>query len=133
MTIVDLDAALSTKLLATSSVTALVSTRIYGGQAPAKTTLPYLVFQSASGMFDNTTPHQDMNNLYRLTAVASTRAAAYAIIAACHDALHHNSLSLSGWTTFQLVQENILSFVDNVEGTLFFRVVGEYRIRASVN
>lgn len=133
MTIVDIDAALSAKLLATATVTALVSTRIYGGQAPAKTALPYIVFNSASGLFDNTTPHQDVNHVYRVAAVATTRAAAYAIIAACHDALHHNSLSLSGWRTFMVVQENIITLVDNLEGTQIYRVIADFRIRASVN
>lgn len=135
MTIANLDAALYTKLIAASGVTALVSTKIYNLQAPAKTVCPYIVFNLASGLMDNTTPHQDMNSVYRVAGVATNPnglQSAYAIIAACHDALHHQTLSISGWTSFMMVHEGLITDIIDIEGTQYFRVIADFRIRASL-
>jgi len=133
MTIANIDAALYSKLIAASGVTALVSTKIYNLQAPAGATLPYIVFGMGSGLLDNRTPHQDLNHVYRIASWASTLLSAYTIQAAIHDALHHQSLSISGWNTFMVVQENLNTFIENIEGTQCFRVIGDYRIRASLS
>ncbi len=141
MTIANVDAGLYTKLTGASALTTLVGRdtsnnwKIYNSQAPANTVLPYVVFNLASGLLDNTTPHQDLNHVYRVAALATNPnglLSAYTIQVAVHDALHHQSLSISGWTTFMVVNERINTFVDNVDGTQIFRVIGDYRIRASI-
>lgn len=133
MSLANIDAALYTKLVAASGVTALVSTKIFNLQAPADTALPYIVFNLGSGLLDNQTPHQDLNHVYRIAAWATTLLSAYTIQAAVHDALHHQSLTISGWSTFMVVQERMNTFIENIDGTQLFRVIGDYRIRASIN
>lgn len=134
MTVPNIDAGLYAKLVATSALTALVSTRIYNLQAPQGTTIPYVIFYLASGLPDNRTPHQDMNSIYRVECVSNiSLSAAYAIQTAVHNALHRSTLTITGWSVFQMQQENQAHFIDNVEGLQVWRVIGDYRIRASLS
>lgn len=134
MTLPNLDAALYSKLANTAAITALVSTRIYNLQAETGAAYPYIVFNLASGLPDNSTAHQDMNSVYRIAAVAATPELAYPIIAAVHDALHMQPIAISGgWTNFWIAQEGLNILVENLEGTQIYRVVAEFRIRASLS
>ena len=132
MTLPNLDEALYTKLVATSGVIALVSTKIFNLQAPANTALPYVVFGLASGLPDNSTPHQDYTAIYRIAGWATTLLDAYTIVDAVHNALHKQPFTVSGWSIFQIKEERRNTFIENVDGTQLFRVIGDYRIRASL-
>lgn len=129
----DVETALYSKLSGTAALTALVGTttpRIYNPQAPANTTLPYCIFYLASGLMPNQSPRLDINNVYRIEGVGSTRAQAEDVFEAVFTALHLQTLSLTGWGVYWMVLESARSMVENVDGTQYFRRIAEIRIKA---
>lgn len=124
------ETALYATLSGNSGVAALVSTRIYNPQAPAGVDLPYLLFYLASGLMPNQSPRLDINDVYRVEAVGSTRAQAEAVFNAAFTALHLQALTLTGWTNYWLACERRTILIDNLEGRQFFRRIGDFRIKA---
>lgn len=136
----NIGAGLYAKLIATSTVTTLVSTRIYHQQAPQGTLYPYLVFNSASGLLDNTSPHQDVNTVWRVKVVAKRMATlsgtvgAWNVLDAVHGALHRGTISVSGWSVMKLEEINRVELpVELLVGEQIFSAVSDYRIRLSLS
>ena len=133
MTFPGVEAALRTKLVGSSAVTAIVGQKVYNLQAPAKTLLPYVVFYSASDILPNIVPRDTFNNVYRVECWASTGAGMDALAAVIEDILHKQSLSLSGWTNYWMAVEGRKVFIENVDGVQYYRRVHDIRIKASKN
>lgn len=133
MSFPSLDTALYQKLASTSGVTSLVggtaSPRIYEAQAPAGTSMPYVIFYLASGITENDNPSQGINDIYRVEARATSRASADALLSALHDALHRQDLTVSGWTNFYTSVERRQNFVDTVSSQQFWRRILDVRFR----
>lgn len=124
------EAALYSALSGATALTTLVSTRIYNPQAPANIVIPYVVFYLASGSMPNQSPRLDINNVYRLEGVGTTRAQAEDVFEAFFTALHLQPLSLTGWGVYWLVFESVRSLVDTVEAKQYFRRIGDLRLKA---
>ena len=126
----DVETALYSALTGASALTTLVSTRIYNPQAPANSTIPYVVFYLASGLMPNQSPRLDINNVYRIEGVGSTRAQAENVFKAIFTALHLQTLSITGWGTYWLACEGVRSLVENAEGNQYYRRIGDFRLKA---
>lgn len=124
------ETALYTTLSGNSGVLAGVGTRIYNPQAPAGTGLPYLLFYLASGLMPNWTPALFVDDVYRVEAVGRTRAEAESVFNAAFTALHLQTLTISGWSNYWTACEQIVTRVDIIEGTQFYRRIGDFRIKA---
>lgn len=131
----DIDQALYTALCAGTAVTMQVggttAPRIYNHQAPAGVSRPFILFYEASTVVPNRTPHHDLDSLYRVEVVADTRATAEAIRGATYAALHRQTLTVSGYSNYQLEATRNTSLVDNIDGKQVFRRVMDVRIRLS--
>ena len=131
----DIEQALYTKLAATAGVTSLVggtvSPRIYSHQAPANVSRPYLLYYEASTVIPNRTPHHDIDSVYRVEAVADTRAGAEALRGASYTALHNQALTVSGFANYQLEADGARALLDNVDGKQVYRRITDIRIRLS--
>lgn len=125
----DLDAALYGKLSGDATIITLVGTRISYMQAPPKQTLPYIIYYEAATNFPNDHKGERGNSVYRVEAVASTRASALAIGQAVYDALHLQSLTLSGWQMWWLAIEQKVQLSDTVNGIEYHRIVQNVRVR----
>jgi len=101
---VSIEAALYSYLSGVSAVTALVSTRIYPGQAPEATAKPYIVHHRISGRrFPSVTgPSGMVRARIQIDIVAATRASALAVF----EVLRNN---LDGWRQATMVSEYVLS------------------------
>lgn len=131
-TLPSIDQAVYSKLSAAASLASLVSTRIAESQAPSGWALPYIIFYQASQVLPNDTPRDDINTVYRVEAVAGTRAAAEALHQAIYAVMHNESLTITGWSNYWTRCIGVIKPpVENVEGKQYHRRVGEYRIRAA--
>jgi hypothetical protein len=129
----DTDTALYSKLTGASAVTNYVSTRVYDTEAPRGAAFPYLIFNLASGLTPNIIGDEMYNAVYRVTAVSVTSALhARQVAHAAFDALHEQTLTLSGWTNYHTQVEQELKFTDNdASGEKVWRHVLDVRILAS--
>lgn len=126
----NVDAALYTKVTGDAGVAALVGTRVYYGQAPAGSEMPRVIFAWAGGGEQNTCPRRMINLVYRVEAIAETKAGAVALDSAISSALHEQELTISGWQNYVLDRENTYRPpVENLEGRQVYRVGAYYRIR----
>jgi hypothetical protein len=84
----------------TALVTALGGTAIYPGQAPEKTSLPYVVWSYQYGGAENLTPRESTSQLVYVRAYANTAAQAGTIDALICALLHKATLTVTGWNNF---------------------------------
>jgi len=71
-----------------------------------------------------------INLVYRVEAIAETKAGAVALDSAISSALHEQELTISGWQNYVLDRENTYRPpVENLEGRQVYRVGAYYRIR----
>lgn len=125
-----IETALYGVLSSDSAILALVDNRLYAGQAPPQTNLPYLVFQWVDGALESTSPRPSFNFTYRIDCVATTRAQAAQGAALVLAALHHQPLSIAGWSHYDTHADKWFSDITNLEGEQFHLVGAEFKIRA---
>lgn len=114
---------------ANSLITALGGTVIYNGQAPQNPGSKYCVFQWQGGGDLNESPTRMRELLYTVRGVATTKAAAGSIDSAIDDALHKQTLTVSGWTNIKCMRETDINFVEqNSGGVNYFHAGAIYRI-----
>lgn len=105
--------------------------RIYADQAKADATAPYVVFFLVSGGDENDHAAGSFDVRYQVecwsTVVSQARSGATYI----QQALHHQTLTISGCTNFWTVQTRLVRSVENVDGVQWYRRGGEYQIRGS--
>ena len=94
-----LAAAVALRTLLTST------TAIYPGVAPQGTALAYVVYSYAGGGLENITPSELHSNLYMVKGVAASISAAGAIQAQIKAALHLQTLTVQGYTNFDMACE----------------------------
>lgn len=126
----DIETALYSKLTTTGG-TALWSTRVYEGQAPQGTALPYVVFFHVAGGDENISPSRIVDVRYQVDCWAESRADARLGGDYLEAALHNGTLNISGWSQIGCEQTTLRSSVENVQGKQFYRRGADYRIRMS--
>lgn len=99
-----------------SLITALGGTLIYNSMAPQNPGTKYAVFQWQGGGDANESPTRMRNLLYTVRGVATTKAVALSIDSAIDDALHNQTLTVSGWTNIQLQRETDINFIEQDAG-----------------
>lgn len=135
-TLPDVKTAVYNKLAGASALTALIggsaNPRIYHRQAPSGADRPYVLFDLASGLKPNQSPHDDINWVYRVGAWDDDSAQAEAVHNVIYSVLHQQKLSISGWTNYWTACDQV-SYPpsEDVDGHHFFQVVGDYRVKAS--
>lgn len=117
-----------------SLITALGGTLIYnqqapqvaaGGTAPAK----YCVFQWQGGGDLNESPTRMRELLYTVRGIATTAANARSIDSAIDDALHNQTLTVSGWSNIWCSRTTDINFIElDSGGVNRYHVGGIYRI-----
>lgn len=125
------EAALFGRLASDTGVTARVGQRIFNLTAPAGEPRPHIIFYLGSGQLPRLTPRLDTNDVYRLEAVADTRAAADALRAAIFAALDGKALTLAGASNWWLMAERTVTLVETREGKQIWRYITDYRVRTS--
>lgn len=125
------EAALFSRLATDAGVTARVGQRIYNLQAPSGEPRPYLVFYLASGLLPRLTARLDTNDVYRVEAVADTRAAAEALRGAVFAALDSQPLTLAGFSNYWLKAERTTTLTETRDGQQIWRYITDYRVRTS--
>jgi hypothetical protein len=112
-----LELGLYTKLTGQASlITALGGTLVYNALAPQNPGVKYAVFQWQGGGDMNESPTRMRNVLYTVRGIATTKAAALSIDSAIDDALHNQTLTVSGWTNIQCQRETDINFIEQDAG-----------------
>src|SRR5574341_506459 len=86
---------------------------IFDTQAPAGQSYPYVVFQYVAGGDENLTALDTRSELWQVKAVTDNHAAAGTLAAAIRNALHDQSLTVSGWRHLWTRQESHLWLVES--------------------
>lgn len=122
---------LTTALAAASTITAIVSTRIYADVADGSTEAPYLVWQVISTGGETT--HDGVRNiefpLIQFSCWATGRASAIALASAVNAVLDGNTLAGSSAISFQFSNQ----FGTYESDTKLFGEILEYRASCSIN
>lgn len=112
-----LETGLYNKLAGASGlITALGGTIIYNKQAPQPTPAKYCIFQWQGGGDLNESPTRMRELLYTVRGVATTQANALTIDGAIDDALHKQTLTVSGWTNIKCMRETDINFIEQDAG-----------------
>lgn len=122
---------LTTALAAASTITAIVSTRIYADVADGSTAAPYLVWQVIST--DGETTHDGVRNLefplIQFSCWATGKAAAIALASAVNAVIDGNTIAGSSALTFQFSNQ----FGTYEADTKLFGEILEYRATSNTN
>jgi hypothetical protein len=98
------------RLLADSTLSALVSTRVYGPRAPQGATFPYVTLQVVSTPFDTKT-RTGHEHFLRVQGYADTNAGSLAqaadMRAAVYASLHQASFAVSGGAVIECIQNGL--------------------------
>lgn len=129
-----LNTALYSRLTGATAVTSLLSgtAAVYFDQAPDDAVLPYVVFSyQASGDENQAPQHRIKSMLVWARAYTQAGAAAAGTIDAAIDAqLHHNALTVTGWTNFWLAREQDVFTVElDPPNVKTYVAGGMYRVR----
>lgn len=108
----DLETAIYAKLVATSALTALVSTRIFNTTIPRGAALPACIFSMQSGLEENLTQRRSQRDIYLVKGVARSRLVAGQISDAALAALRDVELTVTGWGWFWTAPLNMVSFAE---------------------
>lgn len=130
MPITALETGLYNKLKASSAlITELGGTVIYNKLAPQSPAAKYVIFQWQGGGEENDTPTRSRSVLYGVYGVANQQSEAAAIDSLIEDALHEQTLTITGWANYQCVRETDINVVDPNSGMVAkYRVGAIYRI-----
>lgn len=125
-----LETGLYSKLIGQASlITALGGTLVYNALAPQNPGTKYVVFQWQGGGDANESPTRMRNLLYAVRGIATTKATAYAIDTAIDDALHNQTLTVTGWTNIQCHRETDINFIEqDAGGVNRYHAGGIYRV-----
>lgn len=125
-----LETGLYSKLTGQASlITALGGTVIYNGIAPQPAPIKYCIYQWQGGGDSNESPTRMRELLYTVRGIATTMAAAGSIDAAIDDALHKQTLTVSGWTNIMCHRETDINFIEqDAAGVNRFHAGAIYRI-----
>jgi len=122
---------LTTALAAASTITAIVSTRIYSDVADGSAAAPYLVWQVIST--EGETTHDGVRNLefptIQFSCWATGKAAAIALASAVNTVLDGNTLAGSSGLTFQFSNQ----FGTYESDTKLYGEILEYRANCTTN
>lgn len=124
--------AISTKLNSTSALTAIVSTRIYYGQAPNDATYPFVVFTRQSGVKRRAfqLPEAFKREVWQVKVIDRSTSAkrAFDAAAAVDAALDGGTLTISGKTLADLHHVSDVSYVEAQGDQTFHHVGGNYAL-----
>lgn len=123
--------ALYAKLCGASSVTNLVSQRVWESLAPPKSARPYIVYYLGSGRYPNAVPRDTINWVFRVEAVGDTRAKAEQVADAVFGTLHESTLTIPGWSNYWLAGEGVATLSETVDGAQRWRYIADFRVKAS--
>lgn len=125
-----LETAIYNKLAGQASlITALGGTAIYNQQAPQSPGSKYVVFQWQGGGDLNESPTRMRELLYTVQGIATTRAAAGTIDGAIDDALHKQTLTVTGWSNILCQRQTDISYIEqDAAGGSYYHRGGIYRI-----
>jgi len=127
----NIDAGLYAKLTGDAALSVLVGSKVYYGQAPAGTALPYVIFAPVGGGEENLTPRRMISQVWRVEAVAATKAASVSIDSAISAALHEREITIVGWSNWSLRRETMYAPpTENAQGVQIWRRGAYYRVRA---
>lgn len=118
--------------LAVTALTNLVGTRIYRDMAPQGAAYPMVIYAWSGGGDDNDTPARSRSPLYQVRAVSAESADEAGDIAAVIDGLlHHQTLTVSGYTNYRTTQTSEVNGAEFDEGAgkRFWHRGAVYRIR----
>lgn len=128
-----IEAGLFAKLSANANLTALVSTRIYEGAAPASTPVPFVRFAFISGGDDNEAPRRGEDIVMQVECFAATRAEARNGAGYIDEALLASELTITGWSNWRTLAEGRVVLTEEFEGQQVYRRGARYRISADKN
>lgn len=130
MTTTALETGLYNALKNSSALTTeLGGTLIYNKLAPQGTTGAYVVFQWQGGGPENDTPRESKSVLYTVRAIADTQAKAATVAGLIDNALHKQTLSISGHSNYWTAREQDLNLLELTAGAQpKYHVGGIYRI-----
>lgn len=120
------------KLVGTSALTALVSTRIHNGQAPEGTPFPYLIYNLADEGLPNDTPSMRTDSIFRVRSFATTRASAKAIADAAFTALHLQTLTVTGWDNYYTAVVGSRQLIETISGVQIWSYILDVNVRLSI-
>ena len=113
----------------TALTSMLGGTAIYHLQAPDGAALPYVVFSNAGGGDESLTPSRMTNTVWNVRAWADDAKEAWAIMDAVDALLHNKTLTVTGWTCFWSMRENIFELTDTTGADTLYGAGAYYRIR----
>jgi hypothetical protein len=123
--------AIMNKLKGNSSLTTkLGGEYIYNTSAPPGQSFDYVIYQWAGGGPENITP-SDMRDLaYLVKGVSDNQKTAAEIDELIEDAMHKQTLTISGYTNLRTWRDNQVQLAEKAsDGTLIFHRGAYYRIR----
>ena len=130
-----LNAAIYSKLTGGTALTAILSggtASIYGKQATDGAALPYVVFSPVAGGPLNICPADMRDMVYFVRGYSLSDAGAGSIDAQISSLLHGGSLSVSGYTNYNIVREQDFSMIENLpSGQKVYMAGANYRISLS--
>lgn len=126
----ELNTAIYTKLSGGTVLTgALGGTCIYHGVAPDEKALPYVVWSYASGIADNITPRESVQEVVYVRAYAESAKQAEAIDAHINNLLA-GTLTVTNWNNFWLAREQDFLLPEKDEAGKYTWACGAYyRVR----
>jgi len=125
-----IDKAIYDKLVSDDNVQDLVGNDVYMLAAPSGVNEDYILYRQIAGGFEHTSPRPEIDVIYRIEGVASSRQNADEIASAIYHALHDQRLPIEGWNNYDTAGGGWYTLIDNVGGYTTYRVGGMYRIRA---
>lgn len=129
MSLPNLNKALYEALVGNGAVAAIVGTKVYNTQVTANVTPPYLVYYLVSGYSMNWVAHDIFSYTYRVDAWQTTAKLARTLSEAVFDALHQQTLTVSGFNNYWMAVHREQSFIENVSGSQWYRHVLDIEIK----
>jgi uncharacterized protein DUF3168 len=119
------------KLAGTAGITAVVSTRIYFGEAPLEAAFPHIVFSLNAGGSTNRSPRDEFDVTLTVKCVAAKASTAAQVADLIRGALHNADLTLeSPWNAYRCQHDAVFQYIENKERVQYHHAGGTYRVRA---
>lgn len=104
-------------------------TAIFDTRAPMGQAYPFVVFQYVAGGYENLDDLDSRNELWQVKVVTDNHAQAESIAGALHTALHHQTLTVTGWQHLWTAQEDQVWMVETAARRQILHAGGLFRIR----
>lgn len=127
-----IEAGLYSKLSADAAIISELGgdTAIFNRHAPQMRARPYIVFSHAGGGHDNQNPSDIQSHVYMVKTVADESKKAGTIHELILSALHKQSLTVAGYTTFYMHSEDEVQLTEVTrQGDVVYHLGSHYRIR----